>query len=83
VNDRLAAAKRDDVQRVDALIKQTEFADYARYFVSSFSPVPEATEDFGVVYTQWLRENVFLLSLFSQSAPGSNLCLAASSGIRL
>src|SRR5260370_38693151 len=34
MNDMLAATKRGDRQKLDALMKHTEFADYARYFVT-------------------------------------------------
>ena len=45
MNDMLAATRRGDRQRVDALVKQTEFADYAGYFVRTYSPDPLAGED--------------------------------------
>jgi len=57
MNDMLAATKRGDGQRVDALIKQTEFADYARYFVNTYSPDPLAAEDWAIPYQRWLSEN--------------------------
>lgn len=57
MNDMLTATKRGDKQRVDALIKQTEFADYAGYFVRTYSPDPLAGEDWNITYRQWLGNN--------------------------
>jgi pantothenate kinase len=56
MSDMLAAAKRGDNQRVDELMKQIEFADYARYFVSTYSPDALAAEDWAVVYRRWLSD---------------------------
>jgi hypothetical protein len=57
MNDMLAATKRGEGQRVDALMKQTEFTDYARYFVGTYSPDPLAAEDWAITYRQWLGNN--------------------------
>jgi len=57
MNDILAATKRGHGQGANALIKQTEFADYARYFVSTYSPNPLAAEDWAIVYRRWLGNN--------------------------
>lgn len=57
VNDMLTATKRSDSQRVDALMKRTEFPDYAQYFVGTFSPDSLAAEDWAITYTRWLSEN--------------------------
>jgi TonB family protein len=57
LNDMLAATKRGDRQGVDALVKQTEFADYAAYFVRTYNPNPLAGEDWDITYRQWLGNN--------------------------
>lgn len=57
MNDMLAATKRGDKQGVDALIKQTEFADYAAYLVRTYNPDPLAGEDWNITYRQWLGNN--------------------------
>jgi len=57
MNDMLAATRRGDRQRVDALVKQTEFADYAGYFVRTYSPDPLAGEDWNITYRRWLSNN--------------------------
>jgi hypothetical protein len=57
MNDMLAAAKRGDRQRVDALIKQTEFSDYARYFVHTYSPDPLVAEDWNITYRRYVSDN--------------------------
>jgi hypothetical protein len=57
MNDMLAATKQGDRQRADALIKQTEFTDYAAYFVRTYSPDPLAGEDWNIAYRRWLSNN--------------------------
>jgi len=57
MNDMLSATKRGDGERVNALMKQTEFADYAHYFVSTYSSDPLAAEDWAITYQRWLSEN--------------------------
>jgi len=57
MSDMLAATKQGDRQKVDALIKQTEFADYARYFVRTYSPDPLAAEDWNITYRQYVSDN--------------------------
>jgi hypothetical protein len=57
MNDLLSATKRGDRERVDALMKQTEFVDYAHYFVSTYSPDPLVAEDWAITYQRWLSEN--------------------------
>lgn len=53
----LAATKHGDKESVDALMKKTEFPDYAHYFVSTYSPDAFAAEDWAIVYKRWLSEN--------------------------
>jgi hypothetical protein len=57
VNDMLVATRHGDKQSVDALMKQTEFTDYAHYFVGTYSPDPLAAEDWAIVYQRWLGNN--------------------------
>ena len=57
MNDMLSATKRGDRERVDALMKQTEFADYAHYFVITYSSDPLAAKDWAIPYQRWLGEN--------------------------
>ncbi len=57
MNDMLSATKRSDREGVDALMKQTEFANYAHYFVRTYSPDPLAAEDWAITYQRWLSEN--------------------------
>jgi len=57
MDDMLAATKRGDKQGFDALVKQTEFADYAAYFVRTYNPDPLAGEDWKITYRQWLGNN--------------------------
>lgn len=55
VNDMVAATKQSDSQRVDALMKQTEFTDYAHYMVSTYQP--QTAKNWAEAYQQWLSEN--------------------------
>jgi hypothetical protein len=55
MNDMLAATKRSDPRRVDALMKQTEFRDYARYMVSTYQV--RVAPDWAEAYQRWLGEN--------------------------
>jgi len=57
MKDMLSAAKRGDREMVDALIKRTEFADYAHYFGITYSPDPLAAKEWATPYQQWLGEN--------------------------
>ena len=57
MNDMLEATKRGDQQSVDALMKQTEFADYAHYLVSTYSPDPLVGEGWNITYRQYLSDN--------------------------
>jgi hypothetical protein len=57
LSDMLAAAKESDKQRVNTLISRTEFADYAAYFVQTYSPDPLAGEGWAVTYREWLSNN--------------------------
>lgn len=57
MNDMLSATKRGDAKTLDALVKRTEFADYERYFVSTYSPDPLAGEDWAITYRRWLKDN--------------------------
>lgn len=57
MNDMLSATKRGDAKILDALVKRTEFADYERYFVSTYSPDPLAGEDWAITYRRWLKDN--------------------------
>jgi hypothetical protein len=57
MNDMLVATKQGDTRRVDALMKRTEFADYAEYFVHTYSPDSMAAEDWAIVYRRWLGNN--------------------------
>lgn len=57
MNDMLDATKRGDRQSVDALMKQTEFADYAHYLVSTYSPDPLVGEGWNITYRQYLNDN--------------------------
>jgi hypothetical protein len=55
MNDMLAATTRSDPRRVDALMKQTEFPDYARYMVSTYQV--RVAPDWAEAYRRWLGEN--------------------------
>ena len=57
MGDMLDATRRGDRQRVDSLIKQTEFANYVRYFVSTYSPDPLVAEGWNITYRQYLNDN--------------------------
>jgi hypothetical protein len=57
MNDMLVATKKGDKQKVDLLIKQTEFADYARYFARTYSPDPLVGEGWNIVYQRWVGNN--------------------------
>jgi hypothetical protein len=57
MNDMLAATKRGDSQAVDALMKQTEFADYPRYLVRTYSPDPLVGEGWNITYREYLSDN--------------------------
>lgn len=54
LNDLLAATKSGDSKTVDLLIKQTEFLDYGQWFLHTYSPDPEAADDWAHAY----RDNV-------------------------
>jgi hypothetical protein len=55
--DMLDATKRGDRQRVDVLMKQTEFPDYARYLMRTYSPDPLVGEGWNITYRQYLSDN--------------------------
>src|SRR5579862_4262723 len=55
--DMLSATKRGEREKVDALMKQTEFTDYAQYFASTYSPDAPAAGDWAITYQRWLGDN--------------------------
>jgi len=57
MNDILSATRRGDREKVGELMKQTEFADYAHYFASTYSPDPVVARDWATTYQRWLGEN--------------------------
>ena len=57
MNDILSAARRGDREKLGALIKQTEFTDYAHYFVSTFDPDQQTGRSWASTYQQYLAEN--------------------------
>jgi hypothetical protein len=54
LNGLLTATKSGDSKTADLLIKQTEFPDYGQWFLHTYSPDPEAADDWAVAY----RDNV-------------------------
>jgi TonB family protein len=82
LNDMLAAMRQGDRERVDSLMKQTEFADYARYFVTTYNPDPQAANNFAIAYQRWLSENeknlVELLETLAKDEDGEVLVRRAS-----
>lgn len=54
LNDLLAAARSGDNKTLDALIKETEFPDYGRWFLATYRPDPDTADDWAHVY----RDNV-------------------------
>jgi len=57
INDMLSATRRGDIERVNALIKETEFADYAHYFSSTYSPDLQTGKSWAATYQRWLGQN--------------------------
>jgi hypothetical protein len=57
MNDILSSTRRGDREKVGELMKQTEFADYAHYFVSTFDPDPQTGKSWAITYQQYLAEN--------------------------
>lgn len=57
INDILSATRSGDRKKVGALIKQTEFADSAHYFESTFDPDPQTAKSWAMTYRQYLAEN--------------------------
>jgi hypothetical protein len=54
LNDLLTAAKNGDSNKLGELIKQTEFPDYRQWFLHTYSPDPDAADDWATAY----RDNV-------------------------
>ena len=54
LNDLLTVAKNGDGNKLDVLIKQTEFPDYRQWFLHTYSPDPDAADDWATAY----RDNV-------------------------
>jgi hypothetical protein len=57
INDMVGAIRNEDTSKLDALMKKTEFADYASYITSTYSPDPLVGEGWAVSYREWLTEN--------------------------